>query len=741
MLSTRLTYVDFLLDGAESGFSVERYTGVEEISQLFRYEVTLTHPELVDFHDMVGREATLEFGFNEGEGIERYVHGVIGEFEHGGVWQGAAQYRAVIVPKLAQATLGRSSRIFLQCKANDVIGQVLGDYGVKGSCPAVESPVKYIVQYHESDWSLVQRLLEAHGFSYFFKHGENDHELIIVDGVGFPGMDGEASLIYRPDRGAMIYGGEEAVHDFVVREAPHPTQVELVDYNFTSGRDPIVGSGSRGGGPSKHPWKSTDADFAELGGPLPDQVGAAWGEMKTLGRRAKVRMGQHEWQRYTARGETSCRRVSAGRQFTLTEHPWDDANRDWVIYRVEHEGSQAVTESASATQSAHRSRFWCFDAAAQFRPLERTPKRRIWGTQTATVTRNPESNLDAAGTVAVRVHWPTANKDEIVIPFVPVSQLFAGPGHGAMFFPRIDEEVLLEFLGGDPERPVVVGRIYDGTHLPPYALPSEVSKSTIKSLSYEEGSYAEGYNELTFEDKAGSEEIYLHGQKDWKIEIENDKTQTVGHDEVLEVKNDRQKTVTGDQTETILKNKTISVTQDHTETITGNQTFTVGGNSTESVSGSVSQTIGGTQTHSVAGMQSCSVTGMASHSYAAGKTESVTGLCQASVTGNKFTTVVGAEVHEVNGGSLQTTVIGSSNEMVTGDRSILIAGTYQLAVGGAVMTIEPNGNVSVSGEKITITGSGPISVSGSKLEVTSDGSVSVEASGSVKVKGSAVDIN
>lgn len=743
MASNRLSYVDLLVDGKETEFFVARYRGVEEISRLFDFEASLLHPDpSIPFGEMFGREATLEFGFDEGAVLKRYVHGVIAEFEHGGAWRDQGRYRIRIVPTIWPATLGRNSAIYRDAKVDEVVHRLLREHGIEAKCPAGAHPLKYLIQYDESDWDFVQRLLEAAGYCYYFTHDAGQDQLVMLDGQGFPAIEAPSTLVYRPDAGGLVGGSTDVVDDLAVRQMAHPLAARHEDYDFQNCNVPVEGR-EPAKAPKAHRGSFGHGDLGRSshGAAGPTAPGAPWGSTAAAMRSAKVAAEMFDWQRLTAAGRTTCPRFSAGHSFDLEDHPGSDGTTSWVLHRVEHEGSQSVTGNDSETTSGHVSRFWCFAQERPYRPLPRTPKQRIWGTQPAKVVAVPESDLDAAATVSVVVHWPCRQHEPITIPGVPVSQLFAGAGgHGAVFLPRIDEVVLLEFLDGDPERPVIVGRIYDGVHKPPYALPAERSKSTIKSLSYREGHCGEGYNELTFEDREGSEEIYLHGQRDHRIEIEHDKTQSIGHDDTLEVGNDQQKEIGGNQSETVGRNQSVTVRADQSVQIDGSRQLRIANNCTTEVSGSSTEQVTGNHQAQVNGSQTLTVVGPATHRFNATKQQDVAGSLTESVAGAKQTQVLGGETHVVHG-QLQTTVVGARADLVTEDQSIIVSGNYTLTAGSATVSIDSDGNIVITGGDVSITGSGPIAVSGSKLEVKSDGAVSVEASGAVKVKGSAVDIN
>jgi type VI secretion system secreted protein VgrG len=253
----------------------------------------------------------------------------------------------------------------------------------------------------------------------------------------------------------------------------------------------------------------------------------------------------------TVTGSSVCRAFTSGYRFDLQDYYRDDMNnKPYVLTSLDHGATEPVGASGQGSEASYTNSFVCIPFEVPYRPSRLTPKPVVQGTQTAIVVgpAGEEIYTDEHGRVKVQFHWDReGKKDEKSSCWIRVSQLWAGAGWGAMYIPRIGHEVIVDFLEGDPDRPIITGRVYHGINMSPYGLPAEKTKSTIKSDSSLGGG---GSNELRFEDKKGSEEVFLHGQKDWTIAIENDKNQTVGHDETLSVGNNRTKTVGVDQSET-----------------------------------------------------------------------------------------------------------------------------------------------------------------------------------------------
>jgi type VI secretion system secreted protein VgrG len=344
----------------------------------------------------------------------------------------------------------------------------------------------------------------------------------------------------------------------------------------------------------------------------------------------------------------------------------------------------------------------------------------VKGVQSAVVVgpSGEEIHTDEHGRVKVQFFWDRlGKKDDKSSCWIRVSQVWAGEGWGAMHIPRVNQEVLVDFFEGDPDRPIIVGRVYHGTNVPPYGLPANKTRSTIKSSSSPGGN---GSNELRFEDKAGGEEIYLHGQKDWTIAIENDKNQTVGHDETLSVTNDRSADVGHDQKESIGNDETFSVGHDRAKSVGNDEKESIGHDRSIEVGNDHTEAIGGNLTLSVAKAKTEEVGDDSSESV--GKTRSLSaGKDYAiDVTANMSTAV----------GSNQTTDVSLEKKLTVGEKLTIVCGD-------ATVTIEKSGAVTIAGKDLSVKATGDVKVEATgKVSVKSSGDVKVEATGKVEVKGS-----
>jgi type VI secretion system secreted protein VgrG len=426
----------------------------------------------------------------------------------------------------------------------------------------------------------------------------------------------------------------------------------------------------------------------------------------------------------SAEGNSVCHRFNPGFTFTLADHERDSFNQDYLLVNVIHSGTQPQTlqEQAEQADSSYSNHFVCIPSTVTFRPGRTTPKPVVEGVQTAIVTgpSGEEIYTDEHGRVKVQFHWDReGKKDEKSSCWIRVSQVWAGAGWGAMFIPRIDQEVIVDFVEGDPDRPIITGRVYHGTNTPPYTLPEDRTKSTIKSDSSLGGG---GSNELRFEDKKGVEEVFLHGQKDWTIGIENDKNQNVGHDETLSVGHDRTKSVNNNQSETIGVNKDIKVGSNHSETIGSNMTLTVGSNKTETVTINTAETIGVAKELTIGAAYQVTVGAAMNETVAAAKAEEI-GAAKSVIVGANSSENIGADksVHadkniSVDSGKKMSFHSGD-DFMVNGETKGVIEIKDQLTikVGKASITLKKNGDITIQGKNINTKGSGNILMKAKKI--------------------------
>jgi len=672
----------FQIQGLENNLRVMRFDGHEGMSQLFEYHVLVACQagDLV-FDNVVGQPAVLTFRVGD---EPRHVHGIVASFEQGDEGKKLTAYRAVVVPAVWRLQHRRDSRIFQELAVPDILKKVLQAAGFPGSAYRVAlsgsyAPREYCVQYRESDWAFLCRLMEEEGIAYHFEHTESAHVLVMADSPSaYAPIAGNASVVFRPPLGALVK--DEHVSRFRYAERIRPGKVTLRDYNFKKPGLLLEGADQATVDPDLEIYDYPgDYDAPDPGSAL-----------------AKIRLEELQASRKTGDGESACARFVPGATFTLAEHPRDDFNSSFLITRVDHHGAEPSMEQG-VDAAPYGNRFHVIPSGVPCRPAQLTPRPTIKGIQTAIVTgpAGEEIHTDEHGRIKVQFHWDRqGKKDDKSSCWIRVSQIWAGGAWGAVFLPRIGHEVVVDFIEGDPDRPLVVGSVYHGANVPPYALPGEKTKSTIKSNSSSGGG---GFNELRFEDKKGSEEIFLHGQKDWNILIEHDKNQEVGHDETLRIGHDRDKRVDNDETDSIGGNLTIEVTKNVTETVGEDMSLSVSGSSTVSVDKNHSETVGGAQSVDIGGAQSISV--------GKGKSESVGESSSETVGKSKSVNV--DENYTLSVTKDGTVKIGKNLKEEVGEKKTVIVGKeLAIQVGDATITVKKNGDITVQGKKITVKGTG-----------------------------------
>ena len=402
---------------------------------------------------------------------------------------------------------------------------------------------------------------------------------------------------------------------------------------------------------------------------------------------------------------------------------WDegDFKKEYLIISATYSISINQYESGDVSESDEpfKATYALLDSQSPYRPQRTATKPRIEGPQTALVVGpgGDEIYTDKFGRVKVQFDWDRLGKrDEKASCWVRVAQVWAGKQWGAMHIPRIGHEVMVEFLDGDPDRPIVTGRVYNADNMPPYALPDNKTQSGIKSRSSKGGS-ASNFNELRFEDLKGKEEVYLQAEKDMNILVKNDETRLVGHDRVKEVKNDETSTIKGNRTEEVTKDEDITIHGSRTETVDKDETITISGGRTESVSKDESISISGGRTESVGKSENISIGGARSETVGKGETITISGARQVDV-GKADSLSVGA-------GRKQTI---TGDDQITVSKKILFDGGDEIMLksGDASITLKKDGTIILKGKDVSITASGKINA---------------KASGDIIMKGSKVSGN
>ena len=700
---------EFLFEISGTELRVADFTAHEKISSPYEVNLNLASEDEINFDDVIGKEAFLRIVSDE---ADRYFHGIINQFMQTGSRGRFSLYQARMVPALWLLSLEQDCRIFQNKNVQDIVKQILQDGGIPSDRFAFRlqnqyQAKEYCVQYRESDLNFVSRLLEEEGIFYFFEHAKDKHLLVCGDSsANYQPIQGEPKVVFRPPD--AIVPGEEFVHSFAFSRQIQSGKVTLRDFNFEKPSLDLT---------AQHQGDS----FKKL------EVYDYPGEYSEEGRGnklAEIRLQEAVMFKDTAEGQSVCPRFTPGFAFELSDHERGEFNQEYLLVQALHTGSQpqVLEERADVGGSRYSNQFLGIPSSVTIRPERNTPKPIVEGIQTAIVVgpSGEEIYTDEHGRVKVQFHWDReGKKDEKSSCWIRVSQAWAGAGWGAMYIPRIGHEVIVDFVEGDPDRPIITGRVYHGTNNPPYSLPDEKTKSTIKSDSSLGGG---GSNEIRFEDKKGEEEIYLHGQKNWTIMIENDKNQDVLNNESLTVASNRTKSVGNDQSETIGANKTIQVGANHTETIGANMSVTVASNKSETVGVASNETIGAAKALTIGAGYQVSVGAAMNETVGAAKAEEI-GAAKTVAVGANSSENVGAN-KSVNAGkdvSIQSgkkmALTAGDDFAIAGDKKGIIDIKDQLVIkcGNASISLKKNGDIVIKGKNINVKGSGDIKIKGSKI--------------------------
>ena len=565
----------FELKNLDSELRVVSLKGSEGMSRLFQFELGLASEDPdIDFSKVVNQPAAITI---DGQDDRRHVHGIVRRFEVGEQGSRFTHYHALVVPKLWWLGNRRDCRIFQEKTIQEIIEQVFKEAGLtkddyRFSLQEKYPKRDYCVQYRESDLAFVERLMEDEGVFYYFEHDDQKHTLVIGDNSSsYQVIPGSDSLPFHRPTGAMA--DEEHIVRFRYTEGVSPGKVVLRDYNF---RKPGADLEVQG-----------DADtYSDL--TVYDYPGEY--EEPDQGKIVKnIRQQELVCGRKNANGTTACARMIPGHQFALCKHPRESLNQKYLITHVEHDGmeKQALEEEATGNGSRYSADFECIPIDVVYRPRRGTPKPHMEGPQTAVVVgpKGEEIYTDEFGRVKVQFYWDRLGKlDENSSCWVRVSQLMAGGGWGAMFIPRIGQEVIVDFLEGDPDRPIITGRLYHGVNRPPYKLPDGKTKSTLKTTTTPDGG---GSNEIRFDDNKGKEQIFLHGERNLDIRVKANMFETIGTNTHLKVAKDRFEHIEHDRHTTVDNDVFEKTGNDRHLKITGKHAVEVGASCSMTVKGDV----------------------------------------------------------------------------------------------------------------------------------------------------------
>jgi type VI secretion system secreted protein VgrG len=715
----------------EGHWRVMELHGREGLSELYTCTLDLANEELgADVEGLLGSSAEVLISRDANP---HRLCGIIHRVEHTGTQAGHLLARVHIVPALWALSQRKDCYIFQGLTVPQILKEVL----TEGLQPFERSfrielsreylPREYCVQYQETDLDLVLRLMEEEGIFFFFDHSGEKEELVLVEANGqcppCEAANGNPFSVMGPEAGTAQ---DEALRHFDFSQQLHTTSVVVRDFDWTHPSYDLTREARAQDALGK------ERESYEYPAPLlgPYDAGAKRYKYEPAQKQEDLRRQAFQVQGKQGRGEGYVTGFTAGAVFELTGHGNPALDQRYLLTRVEHFGhapEELTSDShepgkAGAARERYRNTFECIPLDVPFRPERRHRRARMSGLQTAAVVgpSGEEVFTDEHGRIKVQFHWDRAGrKDERSSCFLRVAQVWSGLGWGFVFLPRVGMEVLVDFLEGDPDRPLVMGCVYNGQNTPPDALPDQKTRSTIRTSSTPGG---EGFNELHFEDASGSEEVFLHAQKDLNEVVLNNHSTQVKANQTLSVDGSQTETVGGDQTISIQGQRTKTVDKDETTTIKGKRTETVAqdesitlqASRTEDVTGQEKLTLNGGRDTTINTMEKLLVTGDRDETIDGGDTLAVTGdksdhvTKSYGMTGDQRVQVSQGEVSvtlkdsiSLEGGSRKVVLHNSSGEVVLDGNKIEVVATRELSLvcGAASITLKSDGTIELNGAK------------------------------------------
>lgn len=632
------------------------FQGTEYISELFEFHIEVLSTSLdIKPDSLIGKQITVTIQ-NE---HKRKFNGYVQRFAFGEIKaDNLRQYRLTVVPWLWFLSKTKENRIFQEKDAKAIITEVFQGRGFndfKFNLASTPPTREYCVQFGESDLEFVSRLMEEEGIAYYFKHENDKHTLILTDQKNAYENCIESDVGYSKGNkpGSQINEWEH-IYKFITGKWTH------TDYNFETPQRNLITT------------KNTTVSIPLID-KFEDYSYPGYYNDKAIGDDYIIHRLEAEEATYdTVIAKSDCSTFFAGGKFKMKEHDTAGEKKTYIITSITHRAVDSSYFSGSEEKSGYSNSLICLPDTFHFRPTQRHVKPVMRGPQSAIVVgpSGEEIYIDKYGRIKVQFHWDRlGSKDEKSTCFIRVVQPWAGNQWGTSFIPRMGMEVIVNYIDGDPDRPLITGSVYNADNMPPY---TSKTQSGIKTRSTKSGTSA-NFNELRFEDKKGDEQVYLHAEKNLDSKVENDethtvdnnRTKTIGNNESSSIGKDRSKDVGNNQSENIGKDKSISVGNNHTESIAKNKTLDVGDNHTESI-------------------------------------------------GKNMTIQIGKDMKETVGGKYLEDV---AKEFGLQAKSISLKADDEIVLktGSASITMKKNGDITIKGKNINIKGSGNVVIKGSKV--------------------------
>lgn len=732
-------------------------TGTEALSLPFELDVVMhSKSSGLSAKAVLGKPFTLKVA-TEQPGVQRFFNGICTRFASAGREGEHLIYTAKLRPWLWLASRRSDCKIFQKMKVPDIISEVLSRYGYPLTKKLTKSyrTWEYCVQYQETDLNFVMRLMEHEGIYFYFEHADGVHTMMLADDMSCHSpMAGKSTIKYFGLDAAAV-ADEEHINSWLVREEVDSGEYFSDDYDF---EHPKADLKIKRANPLGH---SHDAyqQYQWPGGYVEHGDGETY---------AGVRLDTLEAEHERTQAHTNLRTMAPGYRFTLARCPRADQNREYLALAATYYFRDNARMSAG---SGAGDADWSITVSSQptvmpYKPQPLTPKPRTHGPQTALVVgpKGEEIYTDKYGRIKVQFYWDrVGTKDENSSCWIRVATPWAGEKWGMIHIPRIGQEVVVDFIGGDPDYPLVTGSVYNADQMPPYALPDNRTASGVKSRSTKGGG-ATDFNEIRMEDKKDEEQLYVHAQRNLDTVVEanetrvvgNDRKTRIGNDDDRFVKNDDRHVVEGNQTHQIRGNQTTKVHGNQDNTVDGNQSNVVHGNRIQSVDGDQKDETGGNHQETVGGDHSLSVDGSQSNTIQSDQTNLVMGDRNSIMLGSDNyvtvgkTSIVSAEGYSVTTAlkyaetcttrsamvmaTDETTVIASQTQTVGVSRTSTVGASDTTNVGGAhTLTVGAASTVTAGGAVTMLAGGAFTVTGGAVVSITAGGAITITAAGAITI--------
>ncbi|MFT6903796.1 MAG: type VI secretion system secreted protein VgrG [Oleiphilaceae bacterium] len=674
---------------ASEALVLRRMSGSEQISRLFEFDLELHSDDFdIKHEEMLGENVTV--GIELPDGKLRHINGFVSRISMDGYNGHHVVYRATLSPWFWFLTRTSDCRIFQEMTVPEIIKKVFKDHGFSDFEDRLTGTYRkweYCVQYRETDFNFLSRLMEQEGIYYFFTHKDGKHDLVMSDAPSaHQTTEGYEEIPYYPPD-EMGRRERDHLQNWTASKQIQPGSYSLTDYDFKAPKKSLAAS-------SEVPRDHTASEFEIFDYPG-EYAEAADGEHYV-----KARIQELQAQHEILQGDGDAAGLCTGSTFELTLFPRKDQNRKYLIIGASYDLTSSPLEGGSDDEDENfHIQIQAIDAEQAFRAARTTPKPAVQGVQTAVVVgpKGEEIHTDEYGRVKVQFHWDRYGEaNENSSCWIRVAHVWAGKNWGGIYTPRIGQEVIVDFLEGDPDQPIITGRVYNKDNMPPYDLPANKTISGIKSNSSKGG---EGFNELRFEDKKGEEQVFIHAEKNMDIRVKNDRFENIDKDRHLTVKNDK--------FELIENNRNEEVTNDHIEKIGKDRNLEVAGKEAKKVTQTLSLTVDGDVAEVFKANHSMQVT---DDSYIKGTnicieaTDNITlkvGGSSISIESGGITIETSGDVKIKAGGNLDAEG-GANTTIKAGANLEAKAGANAKIEGGAMMDVKGGAMTNIKGAMVNI---------------------------------------